>query len=78
MKVIEILSLHRELLNSLNSHGIRLDDARYVELYRDYTRMLAAGEKVSYIVAVLARRYDVCERKVYHLIKRLGSTMFMA
>lgn len=53
--------------------GIRVEDVRYIELYNDYNRLLAAGEKVSYIVAVLAERYGVCERKVYTLIKRLQS-----
>lgn len=32
-----------------------------------------AGGKVSYIVAVLAERYGVSERKVYGLLKRFGS-----
>ncbi len=34
--------------------------------------MLGGGEKVSYIVATLADRYHVSERKVYTLIKRYG------
>lgn len=71
MKVIEILKLNRELLNICRDVGIRMDDVQYIELYNDYNRLLAAGEKVSYIVAVLAERYAVSERKVYALIKRL-------
>lgn len=75
MKVIDVLSLHRELLIKLDDNGIRLEDARYVDLYSDYNRMLADGDKVSYIVVVLARKYQICERKVYQLLKRFGSTM---
>lgn len=41
--------------------GFRLSAAEY------------AGDKVSYIVASLAERYHVCERKVYALVKRYGS-----
>ena len=48
-----------------------MEDVQYIELYNDYNRLLDEGEKVSYIVAVLAERYNVCERKVYTLIKRL-------
>lgn len=73
MKVIEILKLNRELLKICRDVGIRMDDVQYIELYNDYNRLLAAGEKVSYIVAVLAGRYAVSERKVYALIKRLRS-----
>lgn len=70
MKVIEILNFNRELLKRLQMVGIRLEDARYIDLYMDYTRLLDQGEKVSYVVAVLSERYSVSERKVYDLIKR--------
>ena len=50
-----------------------MEDVQYIELYNDYNRLLDEGEKVSYLVAVLAERYNVCERKVYTLIKRLQS-----
>lgn len=73
MKIIEVLKFNRELLNNLRKVGIRLEDAEYVDLYSDYTDMLNHGEKVSYIVAVLAERYGICERKVYGLIRRFQS-----
>lgn len=70
MKVIEILNFNRELLKRLQAAGIRLEDARYIDLYADYTRLL---EKVSYAVAVLSEKYSVSERKVYALVKRFQS-----
>ena len=85
MKVIEILNFNRELLKRLQASGIRLEDAqilmdkihledaRYIDLYSDYTRMLDQGEKVSYVVAVLSEKYSVSERKVYALVKRFQS-----
>ncbi|WP_370867012.1 hypothetical protein [Butyricimonas paravirosa] len=33
MKVIEILNFNRELLKRLQAAGIRLEDARYIDLY---------------------------------------------
>ena len=71
MKVIEILKLNRELLNICRTAGIRLDDVRYIELYNEYSRLLAEGEKITYIVAALSDKYGVCERTVYDLIWRL-------
>lgn len=47
MKVIEILNLNRELLKICRDVGIRLDDVLYIELYNDYNRLLAEGEKRS-------------------------------
>jgi hypothetical protein len=72
MKVIEILNFNRELLNRLLATGIRLEDSRYVEMYNEYREMLQKGEKVTYIVACLAEKYGICERKVYYLVKRLN------
>ena len=66
MKVIEILNFNRELLKRLQASGIRLEDARYIDLYSDYIRMLDQGEKVSYAVAVLSEKYLVSERRSMH------------
>lgn len=73
MKIIEILKFNRELLKRLKNAGVRLEDVEYVDLYTDYKNMLDNGEKVSYIVALLADNYSVSERKVYGLIKRFQS-----
>mgnify|MGYP000027055829 FL=1 len=72
MKVFEILNFNREPLKRLKQAGIRIEDVEYIDLYNDYRVMLGGGEKVSYIVATLADRYHVSERKVYTLIKRYG------
>lgn len=73
MKIIDILKFNRELIKRLRTAGIRLEDEQFVDLYADYTIMRQHGEKVSYIVAVLANRYDISERTVYSLVKRFGS-----
>ena len=73
MKVIEILNLNKELLKIFRKVGIRLDDVQYIDLYNEYRELLSKGNKVSYIVAVLADRYGISERKVYRLIKRFQS-----
>lgn len=72
MKVFEILNFNRELLKKLQQAGIRIKDVEYIDLYNDYRVMLDDDEKVSYIVATLANRYHVSERKVYTLINRYG------
>ena len=73
MKVIEILRFNRELLKKLDYAGIRLNDARYIDLYSDYMDHINDGDKVSYAVAVVAQKYNISERKVYDLIKRFQS-----
>lgn len=72
MKKIDILKFNRELIKRLREAGIRLTDEQYIDLYDDYTELRRQGEKVSYIVLLLAARYGVSERTVYSLIRRLG------
>jgi hypothetical protein len=73
MKVIELVSFNRELLSKIKDAGIRLDDCMYTDLYNEFKTMRNNGEKVTYIVAVLAEKYDISERKIYYLIKHLNS-----
>ncbi|MDE5986557.1 MAG: hypothetical protein K2H16_04660 [Prevotella sp.] len=73
MTRFDILYFNRELIKRLQDAGIKPGDCRYIELYEDYLHMIEQGDKVTYIVAVLAERYHVCERKVYSLIKRFGT-----
>ncbi|MEE0118548.1 MAG: hypothetical protein U0I09_03040 [Bacteroidaceae bacterium] len=70
MKVIEILNLNKELLKKFQMAGIRMDDVQYIDLFNEYRVLVTQGEKVSYIVATLADKYTISERKVYDLIRR--------
>ena len=73
MKVFEILNFNKEMLERLRSAGIRLDDTRYIDLYSDYVSMVKAGQKKTYIKAVLVNKYGVCERTVCTVVKRFGA-----
>lgn len=73
MKVIELLKLNRELLKTFREAGIRLEDVMYIDLYNEFRAMHAQNIKVSYIVATLAEKYHISERKVYDLVRRFKS-----
>lgn len=70
MKVIEILNLNKELRKNFRQAGIRIEDVEYIELYKEYQSLYNKGEKTTYIVSVLADKYDISERTVYDIIKR--------
>ncbi len=70
MTIFEVLQFNRELLNRIRTSGIRLEDTDYIDLFVEYNNMIAAGHKVSYVVACMATDYHISERKVYSLIKR--------
>lgn len=73
MKIYEILSLNKELLQRLSMVGIRTNDYQYVELYHEFMEMIQDGNKTTYAVAILSEKYAISERKVYDLIRRLSS-----
>jgi hypothetical protein len=73
MKVIEILNLNKELLKNFRQAGIRIEDVEYIELYKEYQSLYNKGEKTTYIVSVLADKYDISERTVYDIIRRFKS-----
>ncbi|MFR9553495.1 MAG: hypothetical protein SNH35_04540 [Rikenellaceae bacterium] len=72
MTIFDLLYFNRELLGRLWEVGINTSDHVYVDLYRDYVNMSKNGDKKTYIVATLASRYSISERKVYYIIERLG------
>ena len=55
----------------LHNFGISIEDSRWVELYHEYKRMKEMEHKMVYIVAFLAEKYKICERKVYKVIKAM-------
>ena len=71
MKIYEIIAFNREILDRFERIGIRPDDHKHLPLYNDYRAMKARREKMTYIVAVLAERYAVSERKGYNIIAHL-------
>ena len=73
MTIYEALKLSGGMIEQLERAGAKPSDHKYVRLFEDYQRARKRGEKVSYIVAILAERYKISERKVYDIVKRLGS-----
>lgn len=69
MKIFELLAIHRGLLGCMAECGVRVEDLKYVDLFEEYIRRTADGEKTTYVVATLVEKYGVCERKVYSVVK---------
>ena len=71
MKIYEILSFNADLLKKLYEIGIDVKDYKSYEIYGEYLKMRSNGYKVSYIVAVLSERFNICNRKVYKIISKM-------
>ena len=72
MKVIEILKLGQNMANALQEMCVKLSDFDYIGLYDEYLGMMKHGMKKCYIVAFLAEKYRISERKVYYIIKKFS------
>lgn len=70
MKVVELIKFSGEMLKRLHDFGIKIDDYRYLQMYEDLQKMAEAGEKTTYAVAEICRKYHVGERTVYKVKKR--------
>lgn len=71
MKTIDLLKLFREPYYLFVANGIQLDDIRFIDMYDDYVKMHADGDKVTYIVSFLAGKYNISERSIYKILSRL-------
>lgn len=70
MTVYEFLKVNETFLKYLCSNLPSLQLIGYLELYNDYLELKKRGEKVSYIVAILADKYNVTERLIYKITKQ--------
>lgn len=70
MKVYEVLNFNMEILKKLLAIGIKIDDCKYIDMYNDYCNMQRHGYKTTYIIAHLANKYNISERKVYMTIRK--------
>ena len=70
MTLYELLSFNRNIVSALRAAGVKEDDYLHLDFYAEFLQLQARGEKVTYIVALLADKYGMSERKAYSLIRR--------
>ena len=72
MKATEILRIGRELLKVMSEFDLRVNDYEYIGMLAEYNEMRRNGDKVDFILAVLADRYKVSESTVKRIVRRLS------
>lgn len=72
MTAFEILNFNRELLMRMLMLGLKPEDCKYLEMYAEFDQMRRNGEKVTYAVSALSAKYNMSERGMYKIIKRLS------
>ena len=71
MRRADLIMFNAEMMRKLKEAGIRLDDYKYVDMWRDYVEMLKTAESREEVMLSLADRYGITDRQVYNIIKHL-------
>ena len=67
----EIIDFNKELLQKLKKAGVKLDDYKYCDLYRDYIELSHTERNRKVVFITLSQRYNISDRQVYNIINHL-------
>lgn len=71
MKRADLIEFNKELLQKLKQAGVKLDDYKYCELYRDYLELSRKEPNRKTVFLTLAQRYGISDRQVYNIVNHL-------
>ena len=71
MRIIDLVEFNRELLQRMNEAGIRLEDYKYCDLYRNYLQLSETMMSRKAVILTLAERHHISDRQVYNILKHL-------
>lgn len=75
MKRIDLIEFNKELLQKLKFAGIKLEDFKYCELYRDYLAISDKTRTRKEVILTLSEKYGITDRQVYNILKRLEKSV---
>ncbi len=67
----DLVEFNKELFQKLKRAGVRLEDCKYCDLYRDYVELAKIEPNRKVVFLTLAQRYHITDRQVYNIIHRL-------
>ena len=71
MKAFELLKVNESLLKAMDNMSLSINDVKYINMLREYETMMSEGLKKTYIVQMLADKYEIAERTLYRVIDKL-------
>jgi hypothetical protein len=71
MRRIDLVEFNKELLQKLNEAGIRLEDYKYCDLYRDYLQLSETMKSRKTVILTLSERHHISDRQVYNILHHL-------
>lgn len=77
MNVYEFLNTHKGVMEQLQSLPVQPSDVRYLELYKEYNRLMKEGHKKTYVLQYLSDEYSVDERTIYRVVNKFSTEVDM-
>ena len=71
MKVKDLIKIGKVMMKMLHERDIKMEDYQYLPMMEEFDIMKQMGHKTTYIIAHLAEKYGICERKVYKIIGKM-------
>lgn len=71
MKIYDIISFNRELLQKLSNLNINSSDYQAATIYEQFIKLKKEGEKVSYITLKLAELHGCSQRTIYNIVNKM-------
>lgn len=71
MKRADLIEFNKELLQKLKHAGVRMDDYKYCDLYRDYVALSRTEPNRKTVFLTLSQRYGISDRQVYNIVNHL-------
>ena len=71
MKRADLVEFNKELFQKLKQAGIKLEDYRYCDLYRDYVELSRREGSRKVVILTLAQRYGITDRQVYNIVRHM-------
>lgn len=71
----ELVEFNKELFQKLKQAGVKLDDYKYCDLYRDYVELSRTEHNRKVVFLTLAQRYNISDRQVYNIVNHLKASV---
>ena len=71
----ELIEFNKELFQKLKRAGVRLDDYKYCDLYRDYVELSRTEGNRKVVFLTLAQRYGITDRQVYNIVNHMQKSV---
>lgn len=73
MTTYELLRINENLIMTMQQQTVDISDVQYLDMYKEYLRMVQEGHKKTYIIAFLSDEYNIGQRTLYRVIDKLSA-----